>query len=236
MKPLDCLHCGEPERCELFEVWDDGNFMLDTCCEGMRDAAAEFLAEDPKAAAKWMAGELSIDDLCGRRLRRVIDDAGHLVLDWNLTVHPISWAQARDFVRKHHRHCPPPAGWRFGAGVHNGGQLVGVVLVGRPVARAIDHQAVVEVNRLCVRTDLPDGLTWNACSQLYGWAAREAKRRGFKRVITYTMSHEPGTTLRAAGWTADGAVKGRSWSAPSRPRLDKSPRVDKTRWVRQLAA
>lgn len=239
--PLDfsaglCLYCGEEERCEIFEVWADGNFMLDTCCEGMRDAVSEHLAEDPKAAAKWMAGELRLEELCGRSLRRVIDDSGHLMLDWNLEVVPVSQAVAKAFVLEHHRHCPPPAGWRFGAGVRNGGQLVGVVMVGRPVARAIDQHQVVEVNRLCVRTDIPQGMTWNACSLLYGWAAREAKRRGFKRVITYTMADEPGTTLKAAGWAVDGTVRPKSWSTPARPRLAKSARIAKTRWCRELAA
>lgn len=231
-----CLHCGEEERCEIFEVWADGNFMLDTCCEGMRDAVSEYLAEDPKAAAQFLAGELGLNELCGGRLRRVIDDSGHLMLDWNLEVVPVPWREARAFVAQHHRHCPPPAGWRYGAGVLNGSQLIGVIIVGRPVARAIDHRQVVEVNRLCVRTDIPQDLTWNACSLLYGWAAREAKKRGFKRVITYTMEHEPGTTLRAAGWKVDGTVRPKVWSTPARPRAQRSPTVAKTRWCRELAA
>jgi hypothetical protein len=42
---------------------------------------------------------------------------------------------------------------------------------------------------------------------------------------------EPGTSLRAAGWRVIGSVKGRSWSTPSRPRIDKSPLEDKLKWI-----
>ena len=30
-----CLFCGDPESVELFEVWTDHSFMLETCCEGL---------------------------------------------------------------------------------------------------------------------------------------------------------------------------------------------------------
>jgi hypothetical protein len=41
------------------------------------------------------------------------------------------------------------------------------------------------------------------------------------------LASEPGTTLRAAGWRLIGEVKGRSWTTPSRPRVDKHPTQDK---------
>lgn len=236
-----CLHCGHPEHVEVFEVWADGSFMLDTCCEGMHEAVSEFLAEDPAAAARWMGGEVGIglDDarglepLLGGRLRRVVSDCGHLYLDWNLEVVPLPQREVFRFIEQHHRHCGRPAGWRFGAGVRNGSTIVGVVSVGRPVARQLDHTRVVEVNRLCIRTDVPAGQVWNACSLLYGWAAREAKARGFERAITYTMAHETGTTLRAAGWTPDRAVRAETWDRNARRRAG-GPAIAKTRWVREL--
>lgn len=48
-----------------------------------------------------------------------------------------------------------------------------------------------------------------------------------KRVGTYILKSEPGTSLKAAGWRLIGEVRGRSWSAPSRPRVDKHPTQDK---------
>lgn len=231
-----CLFCGEPEFAELHEIWSSREFMMDTCCHGMYEAVAEFLAADPRQAAAWLNNK-GLAAVAGiGRARRVLDDDGQLIIDWNLEVQQVSQRDAKAFVRDHHRHCPPPAGWRFGAGVRNGFDLVAVAMVGRPVARGFDPEEVVEVNRLTVREDLPDGITWNACSLLYGWAARQAKKRGFSRIITYTRADEPGTTLRAAGWEPEAHVRGRSWDTVSRRRQDKSDIIDKIRWVRVLRA
>lgn len=235
-----CLFCGEPEVAELFEVWGPREFQLETCCQGMHEAVCDFLSNDPKGAARWLNG-LGLAAMTRGGVRRVIDDGmGGLVLDFNLQMSSIPQKSAKEFVRTHHRHCPPPAGWKFGGAILNGsgldeGSIIGVVMVGRPVAKAFDHTQVIEVNRLCIREDLPDGLQWNACSLAYGWAAREAKRRGFLKIITYTLESEPGTSLKAAGWTPEARVRGRSWNTPSRPREDRMELVDKIRWARTVA-
>lgn len=235
-RPL-CLFCGQPEQAELLEVWSSREFMLDTCCEGMRKATADFLCQEPKAAARWLNAE-GLANLSRGGARRVIEDGrGGILIDWNLQVTRVEQARAKAFVRKHHRHCPPPAGWRFGAAISNGpgeAGVIGVVMVGRPVAKAFDPAKVVEVNRLCIDDTIAEGLQWNACSLAYGWAAREAKRRGFNRIITYTLASEPGTSLRAAGWVPESRVRGRSWNTPSRPRQDRMEIVDKIRWSRTL--
>lgn len=51
-----------------------------------------------------------------------------------------------------------------------------------------------------------------------------------KRVITYTLATEGGASLRAAGFRVVADVRGRSWSCPSRPRVDKHPLQNKLRW------
>lgn len=94
---------------------------------------------------------------------------------------------------------------------------VGVAIVGRPVSRHRDDGLTAEVTRLCT-----DG-TKDACSFLYGAAARAAFALGFKRIGTYILAKEPGTSLTAAGWRLIGETPGRSWSVPSRPRVDKHP-------------
>lgn len=148
-----------------------------------------------------------------------------------LQVVPISLERANAFVYDHHRHHRPVVGHLFSLGLERGGwwnpQLHGVATVGRPVARALDDGTVAEVNRLCT-----DG-TRNACSMLYAACWREAHRRGYRRLITYILASEPGTSLRAAGWRLAGVTKGRSWGCRSRPRNTPADLiVDKQRWER----
>jgi len=77
-------------------------------------------------------------------------------------------ATANAFVARLHRHHRPVVGHKFSLGAMLGGELVGVVIVGRPVSRMRDDGRTLEVTRLCT-----DG-TKNACSFLYGAAARAA--------------------------------------------------------------
>ena len=79
------------------------------------------------------------------------------------------------------------------------GRLAGVAIVGRPVSRYLDDGLTLEVNRLCT-----DG-TKNACSFLYGAAARAAKVLGYHRIVTYILDTESGVSLRASGWRVRGA-------------------------------
>jgi hypothetical protein len=228
-----CPFCGCEAELELFEVWGR-EFQISTCCEGMYEWACGVLNEGGRESAELLRA-IEIEGVCGGKIRRAADSGvGNLILDWNPVVCEVKQAVAKAFVNEHHEHCPAPVGWRFGAGLMNGPDLIGVIMVGRPVARAFDTTKVVEVNRLCVRRDVPEALVWNGCSMLYAHAAKEAKRRGFERLITYTMSSESGASLKASGWTSDGEAGGGSWSCASRPREDKSPTERKHRWVKQL--
>ncbi|MFD8047662.1 XF1762 family protein [Streptomyces chartreusis] len=131
-----------------------------------------------------------------------------------ITVVPMSFPDACAYVDRVHRHHAAPRGHKFSLGaVSADGQLVGVAIVGRPVARAYDDGFTVEVTRLAT-----DGSP-NACSALYGAAWRTAKASGHRRAITYTQEGESGASLRAAGWrrAADRPARA-GWTAPSRPR------------------
>jgi hypothetical protein len=146
-----------------------------------------------------------------------------------LSVVPITLAEASEFVRRHHRHHPPSAGHKFSLAVaDDAGTVRGVAVVGRPVARGNEDGWTLEVTRVAT-----DGAT-NACSMLYGAAWRAARALGWRRLITYTLASEPGTSLRAAGWRVVGEVRGRSWHTPSRPRIDRHPTLDKQRWEAPL--
>jgi hypothetical protein len=142
-----------------------------------------------------------------------------------IELRPTTQAVAFDFIRQHHRHHTVPVGALWWHGVHDeDGQLVGVAIVGRPVARRLDDGLTVEVTRLCT-----DG-TFNACSILYAAARRVAIDKGYRRGITYILDSEDGASLKASGWSYLGDTPGRSWSVPSRPRDDKHPLGPKHRY------
>lgn len=101
---------------------------------------------------------------------------------------------ANSFVERLHRHHKRIQGHRFSIGAVKDGALVGVAIVGRPVGGA-NQDRWVEVTRCCT-----DG-TKNACSFLYGAAARAAKNLGYERIQTYILNEELGTSLIASGWT-----------------------------------
>lgn len=142
---------------------------------------------------------------------------------------PITYAEACAFIGQHHRHHRPPQGHKVSIGAEYCGKLVGVAVLGRPVARMVDDGYTAEVTRLCT-----DG-TPNVCSLLYGAAARAAKALGYRKIITYILASETGASLRASGWFQDRKSAGGSWSCPSRPRNDNHPLEPKTRWTRILA-
>lgn len=143
-----------------------------------------------------------------------------------LSLVPVSFSVACDFISAHHRHNDPPVGMKFCIGVAAGEALVGVAVVGRPVARHFDDGATLEVNRTAT-----DGAP-NANSMLYGAAWRATKALGYRRLITYTQADEPGTSLRAAGWRVVGERAPRAgWNTRSRPRAGRgADGVQRTLW------
>ena len=146
-----------------------------------------------------------------------------------LRVVPLTLKQANELVATLHRHHKPAVGHRFSIGVLADGEFVGAAIVGRPVARQVDQYRVAEVTRL-----VTDG-TPNAPSALYGAAARAAQAMGFDRIQTYILDSEPGTSLRASGWTDEGEAGGGDWNVPSRGgRRTDQPMVKKRRYAKML--
>ena len=144
----------------------------------------------------------------------------------SLRVVPISLRQACEYNTRHHRHHRPPPGAKFAVGVVEQGRRVGVATAGRPVSRRLDDGTSLEVTRVAT-----DGAR-NACSMLYGAVIRAARAMGYRRVVTYTLQTEPGSSLRAAGFRLDHAsAGGGSWSRSERPRTDTHPIESKQRWA-----
>lgn len=124
----------------------------------------------------------------------------------SLEVCPMTLKEANAFVEQHHRHHKPVVGHKFSIGCTDGKEIVGVAIVGRPVSRHLDDGWTLEVNRLCT-----DG-THNACSMLYAAAWRAARAMGYKRLVTYILDSESGTSLKASGWKCVGQAGGLRWT------------------------
>jgi hypothetical protein len=141
-----------------------------------------------------------------------------------LEIVPVKFDEACEFIAQVHRHHEPPQGWMWGCAVSDGQKIVGVVMVGRPVARHRDDGWTLEAIRCCT-----DG-TKNACSKLYAAAWRASRALGYRRLGTYLLKSESGDSMRAAGWRIVHETKGGSWSRDDRPRVDKHPTEAKTLW------
>lgn len=141
-----------------------------------------------------------------------------------LELQPITQSEAFAYIDLHHRHHRAPVGSLFQIGINDDGRICGVVVVGRPVSRNLDNGWTAEVTRCCT-----DG-TPNAASMLYGAAQRACRAMGYRRLVTYTLKSEPGTSLKAAGWTVLYTTPGKSWNTPGRPRIDKHPLGQKVLW------
>ena len=146
---------------------------------------------------------------------------------------PITLKSAQAFVKEHHRHNEPPHGHKFSIGLTDGGELVGVVVVGRPIARGNNDGFTAEITRCCVLNGQR-----NSNSKLYAAAIRAARAMGYRRVITYTLPEESGASLKAVGFRADGMTRHspNGWDMPSRPRRkpEKYPYCQKIRWIKEF--
>ena len=145
-----------------------------------------------------------------------------------LEITPVTLREARAWVNRHHRHHRAPQGGLFAIGTAIGdpmGKMVGVAIVGKPVARALDNDFTVEVRRLAVLEGFP-----NACSMLYAACWRAARAMGYRKAITYVLDTEPGTSVAAAGWKVVAQTKPEGWDRPGRPRVDLYPEQAKLRF------
>lgn len=212
-----CQWCGaeHPALCDICLVCDSGNTV---CMLSQEDCEAYFVPrmayEDPEAYLKLIWNDVV-----------AAVEAAQPEEKLRLGLRMITQKDAFDFVTLIHRHHEKPQGWKFGIGVEDQhGQLRGVVVVGRPVACGNQDGKTLEVTRLCT-----DGAR-NACSKLYAAAWQAARAMGCKRMLTYILDSEDGTTLKASGWKRMHTTAGGSWDRRGRPRKDKHPTGPKTLW------
>lgn len=119
---------------------------------------------------------------------------------------PYTLRKANDFVQAHHRHNGRTArdGGKFAIALQSADQIVGVAIVGNPLSATYMDGVTAEVLRVCLNADAP----CNANSALYGACRRVWFAMGGRRILTYTLTTESGSSLRGAGWTMTAEVKG----------------------------
>ena len=120
---------------------------------------------------------------------------------------PLPLRHAKEWVALYHSHHKPPVGHLWSVGAYSGEELIGCVIVSRPVAPALQAAGCMEVTRLCTNGHK------NAASKLLGAAWGAAKAMGCRRMVSYTRVDEDGTPYRAAGWVATHRTEGRSWTS-----------------------
>lgn len=143
----------------------------------------------------------------------------------DLHLRPVTRDEAKAYVRRLHRHHAAPVGDVYRVGVADQhGELRGVAVCGRPVARALCDGRTIEVTRVCT-----DGAP-NACSMLYGACRRAATALGWRRGLTYLLDSEDGASVRAAGLVRLWDTRGGSWDTPVRRRQGTAPECPKVAW------
>lgn len=155
-----------------------------------------------------------------------LQPAGHGLLERGVRCVPVSQRAARAWVTATHRHLKAPRGDLWRTSLHVDGQLVAIGIAGRP-CRMLQNGVTAEFTRIASTAEV----AVNACSRLYGALRRAGQALGYRRFVTYTLEHEPGTSLKAAGFHDDGLTDGGEWDRPSRPRAAAEQPGRKRRWI-----
>lgn len=141
---------------------------------------------------------------------------------------PISLPDASAFIDMIHRHNKRPSiAATIAAGLEHEGKLIGVVMAGRPVARALDDGLTLEVHRVATVEDAPRG----SVSCLYQAMRRAAGALGYRKCITYTPINR--VRSQHARCRMDPGI---FFESPRRMGLPfAAPSPDPSRWHRQGA-
>lgn len=158
----------------------------------------------------------------------------------SLETKPITIKEANAFVSKNHRHhratTRNSGKWAISAYDINSNELVGVAIVGNPVSATYMDGVTLEITRLCVIESAPKG----TASFLISKCSKIWEIMGGEKLITYTLSHESGASLKGAGWDKEAIVRPHNnWNNKSK--LDGKKRdlleiyrLKKIRWAKIL--
>jgi hypothetical protein len=146
---------------------------------------------------------------------------------------PLSLKEANEFVTKHHRHNKKCAGHKFSIGAMYKNKLVGVAIVGRPVSRRLDDRFTLEINRNCVLDLAPKG----TCSFLYSRAIKIWQTMGGKKIITYTLETESGSSLKAVNFFKEATIrtftKNIGWTTRKNRIWHEAQSIPRVRWIKE---
>lgn len=159
---------------------------------------------------------------------------------------PVTGRSAKKWIASHHRHLPKIQGALFAAGAeHETLGLVGVATAGNPPRVWMGTGRFV-ITRVAALPDLPtipnkqdpdNPHASPACTMLYKALCDAGKALGYSEVWTYTLPHEDGRSIKAAGFTFEGyteRARPEGYSRPSRPRAAAVCPQVKGRWKRVL--
>lgn len=150
-----------------------------------------------------------------------------------LAIQPCTVKAARRIVKLWHRHLPDIQGGLFAALVSIDGEIVGAAVAGNP-SRVWQGTGRIVISRVAAQDTEANPRAKNACSKLYGALSRAAESLGYREVWTYTLPHEPGISLLAAGFEDMGMSDGGEHDRPARRRKPAVRPEPKRRWRRLL--
>ena len=149
-----------------------------------------------------------------------------------LTCIPLTLKEANAFVKEHHRHSKLCIGHRFSLGAVYQDELVGAAIIGRAINRYLDNRFTAEILRNCVLEKAPKG----TCSFLYSKAIQVWQVLGGKKVITYTLESEKGSSLKAVNFkrAAKTPLFKNGWTNRNNRVLPDTQKIRKIRWEKTL--
>lgn len=151
---------------------------------------------------------------------------------------PTNLTTARRLTRAWHSRLPildrRVSTWDAFAAEGPDGLFYAAAVWGRPVARHLPQDgSCLELRRFSIAPDAPK----NTASRMLGWMAREMRRRGIVRLVSYQDADvHAGTIYAAAGWTPVRCDRGgRSWAGRRKQGVGRRV-LRKVRWEKSLAA
>jgi hypothetical protein len=139
---------------------------------------------------------------------------------------PTSLKFANEFVDTNHRHNKHVTGHKFSLALEENKEIIGVAIVGRPIARLLDNGKNIEILRVCVK----EGHA-GACSKLYARVKQICMLMGYEKIITYTLKSESQSSLKAIGAIPEKETGQQGWNRPSRAREEQKVYAEpKIRW------